>query len=44
MHAHRVLPDLRIKGDEFGNLIFQKDLNQSGVSFTCFSYQKLEYA
>jgi hypothetical protein len=28
----------------FGNLVFQYDLDQSGVSFKCFSCQKLEYA
>jgi hypothetical protein len=44
MHVHRVKPALRIKGDEFGNLIFQYDLDQSGVSSICFSCQKLEYA
>jgi hypothetical protein len=44
MHAHRILPVFRIKGDEFRNLVFQYDLDQSGVSSTCFSCQKLEYA
>jgi hypothetical protein len=40
----RVLPALRIKDDEFGNLVFQLDLDQNGVSLKCFSCQKLEYA
>jgi hypothetical protein len=44
MHVHRVLPALRIKGDEFENLVFQLYLDQSGVTSKCFSCQKLEYA